>query len=315
MGCSGKLNRFQKQFFAMDTVVDLTLYAGSEKEADELSAELKLECDRLDSLFGASHANGAIFKINHRLNKKQAVTAPEVAKLIQTALDYGTETGGLFDITIGPIKWLWGLGSGETLRKPSPAEIAALLSHVDYRKVQVHGDTLFFSDSSIQLDLGGIAKGYALVRMAEMVRRRGISSFMVNAGGDILVGEAKPVNKPWVIGVEHPRDKGKEPILKIDAVRTCVITSGDYERFFFDHGIRYHHLFDPKTGYPARGIISSTVLCSDPIRGVVYSKVLLVNSRMQGMENLQGLSRFILIDDSLRINDSTLSTRTKLKTP
>jgi thiamine biosynthesis lipoprotein len=136
--------------------------------------------------------------------------------------------------------------------------------------------------------------------MEAIVRSHNIRAYCINAGGDIVLGDPKPGKELWHIGIQHPRDKDRA-IKMLDESNLCIATSGDYERYFDEGGVRYHHIFDPKTGRPAVGLSSATVLCRDPVRAVVYSKVLIVNRAKDGLGNLPGILSYTVIDTSMRV--------------
>jgi thiamine biosynthesis lipoprotein len=282
--------------------VEVTLFVPSKADGERILEEVKREAGRIDTCFSPFAANSEIRKINDRKNRRYAVTTPEVASLIKTASEYGNETRGAFDITIGPVKWLWGFVLDKTPRRPDGAAIAALLKHVGYGNLTFHGDTIFFSDPETRLDMGGIAKGYSLRRMAAIVKARGIRSFCINAGGDIILGDPKPRLGLWRIGIQHPRRPG-DAVRTLELSNTCLATSGDYERFFFDGPVRYHHIFDPRTGYSALGLSSATVICDDPVRGVVYSKYLIVKRAANGLGDLPGVRAYTVIDTALNVRE------------
>lgn len=298
ISCSLSPKRFSAQFFAMDTHVEVTLFVRSPKKADEAVKALKAEAERIEALFSAFREGSAVRQINERRDRRKTAVQKEVMGLVKQGLAYGAETQGLFDITIGPVKWAWGFGTGLTPHRPDPDTLKQLLRHVDYRTLSVTADTLFFGDTAVLVDLGGIAKGYALTRFQAIVEKHGVRSYMINAGGDIVCGDPKPDGADWVIGIRHPRDRGGIiKILKLS--NTAVVTSGDYERFFIEDGQRYHHIFNPRTGVPARGVISATVVSTDPVRADVYGTVLVAAEKPNGIGAIPGVSRYILFDDSL----------------
>lgn len=297
LACVAGLKKYSESFFSMDSLVEVTFFSGSPGAAREVVSAMKAECQRIEDRFGVSKEGSEIRKINERPDRSRVVTDSEVAGLVRTALALCEETGGAFDITLGPVKWLWGLGTGQVPNVPTDEALRRVLRQTGYRKVSVQGDTLFFADTAVQLDMGGIAQGYALTRLAAILRSRGITAFMLNVSGDIMMGDPKPDGQPWIIGVRHPRRSG-ELLDKIPLSNTCIITSGDYERFFFQDSIRYHHIIDSKTGYPSKGVISATVIADDPIRADVYSTVLVARGRMTG-DSLPMIRRYLLLNEKL----------------
>jgi thiamine biosynthesis lipoprotein len=300
LSCTPGLKRYDDHFIAMDTVLSIALYVHDDREGEEALSTLKAEAARLEKTFSAFIPGSEIRKINERPDRLKTVTTPEVADLVRLSLKYSEETQGAFDITIAPVKWLWGFGTGLVPHKPPEDSIRAAKSHVNYRNLSVRGDTLLFKDPGMEIDLGGIAKGYALARLQKMVRDRGIVSYMIDAGGDVVLGDQKPGREDWVIGIRHPRRK-EELIRKAGLSNAAIASSGDYERFFMQDSVRYHHIFDPKTGYPTHGIISATVVSSDPVRAVVYSKIFILRGKMDITALPEGIRQCVLVNDRLDV--------------
>jgi thiamine biosynthesis lipoprotein len=284
------VRRFEEAFFAMDTRVEIIAYSPNEKTFRKAMDEITAECKRMEVLFSNSRKGS------------MAVTDKETMSLIKTSLEYSEETENLFDITIAPVKWLWGLGTGQTLTVPDSSLLAKTLSHVGWRKIRISCDSVYFDDPYMRIDLGGIAKGYSLTKLNDIMINNGINSFLINAGGDIVLGDAKPDGTLWVVGIRHPRDGG-EPIRKLHLKNISVVTSGDYERFFIASGKRYHHIFNPATGMSSQGIISATVIAADPIRADVYSTTMMIRGNMNPKSLPKDVLKIIMVDDSLRITE------------
>jgi FAD:protein FMN transferase len=300
VSCRASSSRYEETFVAMGTVLRIVLYVQDSHQGDAVLSKLKAESVRIERLLGAFGSDSEVRRINERGDRRKIVAAPEVADLVRLSLEYSGQTQGAFDITVAPVKWLWGFGTGLTPHKPPEDSIRAALRHVDYRRLWTRGDTLCFADAGMEIDLGGIAKGYALARLEQIVRAAGIRAYLIDAGGDVVVGGRKPGNHDWAIGIRHPR-RHEDLVRTLRIADAAVITSGDYEQFFIEDSIRYHHIFDPRTGYPARGIISSTVVCDDPVRGVVYSKALLIGGRAAAQVPPPGVRQFVLVDEAMDV--------------
>lgn len=182
--------------------------------------------------------------------------SPEVNALFDTALAVYHNSAGNFDITIAPLAALWGFRSGEH-RVPEPQEITSVLNSIGMDKV-VKENSRIRLPAGMALDWGGIAKGYGIDLAFRALQRAGIQHGFINAGGDLFCWGKNPSAGSWRIGIKHPRESGFLGILDISGVG--VATTGDYQRFFMHENIRYHHVFDPHTGYPARGKQSVTVI-------------------------------------------------------
>ena len=203
-----------------------------------------------------------------------------MVSLIETADSVSMQSGGAFDITVFPLIKLWGFYE-DTQHVPGEEELKRVLEQVDYHNLSVKNGTLYKQHAPVMIDLGGIAKGYAVKEAVRVLKADGISSALIDAGGDIYA--LGMINgKPWKVGIRNPRGEGVIGVLEISDL--SVVTSGDYERFFEQDGVRYHHLLDPKTGYPARGLTSVTVVSADPALADAWSTALFVSGKEKGIE-------------------------------
>jgi thiamine biosynthesis lipoprotein len=181
--------------------------------------------------------------------------------VIKKAQEISELSEGGFDITVGPLSELW--RKAREKKTPPPVEdVKGKLDLVNYKKLGIDSEgKVLLKKKGMAMDLGGIAKGYAVDRAFELLMSLGYKNMIVNAGGDLRVGGLKN-NQPWSIGIQHPRDS-KKILARISVSDTAVATSGDYEKFFLDQGKRYHHIFNPKDGFPTNGYQSVTILCKD----------------------------------------------------
>ena len=237
------------QDFYFDTYVTGKIYSRNPLPAKKAINEIKSEFKRIDSL-----------KVQ---GLKTGIVDTTTAKIIEKSLYFSEKTKGYFDITIDPILKKWNYFKEPTL--PSQNEIKQLLPLVNYKKVKMKADTLLIPDS-FSINLGGSAKGYALSRAKNILKKHSIRSALIEAGGDILLVGKKKGKNNWVIGIRNPRQENG--ILGTLSVHDCfVFTSGDYERYFIIDGTRYHHIVNPFTGFPAKEIASVTVIVKDGIEG------------------------------------------------
>jgi thiamine biosynthesis lipoprotein len=199
-----------------------------------------------------------------RLAGQEAVpVSPEIVAVVDLALAISRQTGGVFDISFKPLGKLWKVETGQA--PPAAGEIRAAQRLVDYRNVELDKGrmTLFLRKPGMAIGLGGIAKGYAAGRAAQAMKAQGIPNFIVDAGGDLYFSGSRG-GKAWTAGIRDPNGRS-DPLLRLRIKRDCaVVTSGGYERYFEHQGKRYHHIIDPRTGYPAQGMKSATVLAGDP---------------------------------------------------
>lgn len=239
----------------MGTVVEITALGGNAGHLDAAVTAAFAEMARVDRLMGPKGAGSDAVRVSRAA--QGAAVSPETAKVVAMGLRVAQASGGAFDMGLGRLKTLWGIESDHP-RVPSAAAIRQALIGTGPGDLQVRGARILKKSPATALDLGGIAKGYAIDRAVAILRRAGIKHASVNAGGDIrLIGDHE--GRPWRIGIQHPRDP-KRLLATLSLKETAVVTSGDYERFFIKNGVRYHHLFDPRTGRPARLSQSATVV-------------------------------------------------------
>lgn len=274
---------FQKQSeILMDTLWTVTVPGGREV-LPAINAVFARERE-IDKKFGITDANSII----NRFNRDGApVTDPEVLAVIRQSFVISDLTNGKFDITVGPLVKAFGFYSRE-FRVPSPDEIRKMLRYVGYKQYLIlSGNVLTKTDPHVEIDLGGITKGYALSEAARILREHHIQNAMIDAGGDIYAMGLNPLNRPWRIGIRNPREEGI--IGEVEATDQVIFSSGDYERYFISGGKRYFHIFNPQTGYPARGLIASTIICPDPFSGAGLSSAVIVMGSGEGLRLIDSL--------------------------
>ena len=250
--------------YAMDTVMNLTVYG--EKAASALENAEK-ELHTLDKSVLSRTAEGSELSALNAANGESVSYAADdpLPKLIETALAISEATDGAFDPTLAPVLDAWGF-TKDLRRVPSADELAALLARTGRDKVTLEktadGYSVALSDGA-QLDLGGIAKGYAADLLRAQLEKEGVTSATLDLGGDVFVMGKKSDGSDWRIAVKDPGDT--ESYLGIvSASDAFIVTSGVYERYFEENGVRYHHILDPKTGCPAEsGLVSVTVMCKN----------------------------------------------------
>ena len=241
----------ESTFFAMDTVMTLRLYEG---EDETLLDQAEDRVKELEALLSVTDPDSEIYALNHT---GTAELSPETADLLDTALGMCERTGGALDISIYPILRAWGFTTGE-YSVPGEEAIAALLPLVDYTKVE-HGGRSAALPEGMEIDLGSVAKGYTGDVLAGYLKENGVTSALLDLGGNIQAVGAKPDGSPWRIGIRDPEGDGNIGVVEV--IDQAVITSGGYERYFEEDGVRYWHILDPKTGAPARsGLVSVTVI-------------------------------------------------------
>ena len=241
--------------FLMDTFVNIKIYIQDRSEGERLLAEAFAEGRRVEDVMQPLKGNGELERINNGESAGWHVIGSELRTVFEHTATINRLSDGAFDPTIAGVKWLWSFEEDATV--PDSALIREKMAGVGFSHMRLSGDSLFIDNSVTKIDLGGIAKGYAVDRMIGILENGGVSAALVNAGGDIAMFGQKPGGKDWVVAIRHPRMNRDMVVDHLPL--NAVVTSGDYERYFMMDGVRYHHILDPATGYPARGSISVTV--------------------------------------------------------
>ncbi len=272
VGCGGH-EYYKHTFFRMDTMVAATISAGTKKGAQEAFAAIDSMLADWEQRFSQTHSRSEPLAANQHAGDTVAIS-PLLGEMLEVSLAYGDTLEGGFDITILPIKELWGFGEQppDSPAAPNQDQIQQALAAVDYRKVHLfEGGKLHVSDSAVRIDIGGVAKGFSLREMARILDARGIENFLLSAGGDIYSRGRREGGGLWRVGIQHPRDR--DIILAVLALDSgAVVTSGDYERFWISpDSTRYHHLFNAKTGRPCNQNQSLTIWSPDPIAADILS--------------------------------------------
>lgn len=286
--------------FAMDTVMELTVYDGEGEAALEQAAEL---ISRLEGLLSTTDVNSEIYAANHSGGNPVALS-DDTGQLLELALSMCRDTAGALDISIYPVVRTWGFTTGQ-YQVPDGETIASLLELVDYTRVSLDERALTVPEG-MEIDLGAVAKGYTGDRILDLFRQSGVTSAKVNLGGNLQMLGAKTDGSLWRVAVQDPIGDGYAGIVEVE--NKAVITSGGYERYFEENGVRYWHIIDPATGCPAQsGLISVTIVTGSGVVGDALSTALFVMGKEQAADYWRGRDDFdfILIgeDGSVTISE------------
>jgi len=223
-------------------------------------------------------------EVNRQAGASPVPVPASLMRLLERGVEIGRLTDGAFDVTWAALWGLWDFNQTAP-RRPDPGVLEARVKLVDFRRLELNSGagTVRLPLAGMKVGLGGIAKGFTLQLAGDELHRRGISDFLLSAGGQYLAGGRKG-GRPWRIGIRDPRGGGDEFFAVIDAEDVSVSTSGDYERWFEQDGVRYHHILDPRTGLPARGLRSVTVIASDAVIADAFSTALMVMGKERGLE-------------------------------
>lgn len=298
---------------------EVTLVAFTEPHVGETATRQALraaftELVRLEQLMSEWRADSEVSRINQQAGQAVAVS-PETYDVIAKAVWAGRISEGTFDISFMPLNELWRFGDAAEARPrlPSPRAVKQKLSLVDYRRIQLDpAERRVRIEPNMELGLGGIAKGYAVDRAAAVLRRHGLTSFLVQAGGDLYGAGRKPDGSPWVSGVQDPRGPRGSYFAIIELTDRAFSTAGDYARAYVVDGKRYHHILDPRTGYPARACRSVTIWAEDALLADAIDDAVFILGPKRGLalvESLEGAGAVIVDAD----NRVWLSERVKSK--
>ena len=269
-----------ESFGVMGTEATITLWTTDEARAKKAFADAHAELDRIDRLMTdwerPEWAPSDVVRINKAAGKSAVKVDPETLTVIEKSLDMSRRSEGAFDITFAAMKGLWKFDEDLDPKIPPAEEIERRRKLINWRDVIVDraAHTVKLRRAEMRLGLGGIAKGYAVDRCAAVLRAAGFEDFMVQAGGDLFVAGSKGPQS-WMVGVRDPRGGPRDIIARMPIKDHAFSTAGDYERSFVLAGRRYHHIIDPKTGYPATAsrevtIYAPTAFLADALDDAVF---------------------------------------------
>ena len=266
--------------FYFDTCVSLTLYEDTEVSRDA-AADFLDRCAAYEQLFSKNIEGSDIWRINHA-NGAAVTVSDETAALLTLAKQYAARSGGAALPTIGTVSALWDFHAG-TAHIPSKERIADARNHIDISCLQINGREVRLTDPDMQLDPGFIAKGYIADRLKDDLLARGIESGIINLGGNVAVLGEKPDGQAYTVGIEKPFSHGT-PLYTLSVRDTAVVTSGVYERYFYEDTVLYHHILDPATGFPvANDLYSVTIVCKDAAAADALSTACFVLGIQKGL--------------------------------
>ena len=294
-GCQPRQQLIEQHLLEFGTIIEISLISDDLPRAERLLEEIEARLHRYRSYWSAWE-DSDLTRFNAALQEHHEARVPaSLARLLRLGRDYNEASGGLFDPGIGKLIAAWGF-LGEP---PDPAAIARLRTDIpSIRDLEIDGERAFSHHPGLEIDLGGIAKGYAVGLIGNFLEDNGIVDYIVNAGGDMLISGNK-FGRPWRIGIQDPYAPGVVASIEIEG-RHSLFTSGNYRRRYLQGGELEHHIIDPRTGKPARGQSSATVLVDDPVRADVAATVLMID----GIHNSRKLALSLDIKDYLIVGES-----------
>ncbi len=275
---------YQKSKILMDTLVTITVVSASESKAEKSIDAAFAEIEKLEKLLNFYSAESEISLINRNAGLSGVKVSSDVLRLVDKALYVSEKTEGSFDITIGSLTSVYDF---HKRIRPDDGTIKEKLSLINYRDLLTDNakSTVYLKRKGMLIDPGGITKGYAADRAVETLKKQGIHAGIVAVAGDIKTFGLKPDGKPWKIGIRNPDAKGdRDDIMAtVELTDMAISTSGDYERYFISNGEKIHHLLDPKTGYPAEGCRSVTVIAKEGVFTDAFATGIFILGPEKGM--------------------------------
>lgn len=274
-----------------------------EEQAQSLFLLIEQEMFRIDQQMSPYKETSELSFINRQAAKNPIVISAELFNLLKTSQDISALSQGAFDITYASIGYQYNF---REKKRPDPSSITQALPAINYNSIILDEakSTVEFTNDMVKIDLGGIAKGYAVKRCLTLLAKYGIKHALVSAGGDTgLLGDRQ--GRPWLVGIKHPRAEHKTAV-HIPLANEAISTSGDYERYFIEDNIRYHHIINPKTGDSSRKVISVSVIGKDPTYVDALSTTVFVKGLKDGLALIDSLAEFeaIIIDNQQRMHYS-----------
>ncbi len=286
----GKLVRYEDSRLSMGCAYSIVIYGDDTQRLARIVSAAFDEVDRIDQLMSHYKPESPLSRINRDGAGGPVKVEPELFHFIEESLRYSRESEGAFDITVGPLMKAWGFFRGEG-RVPQPAEIFELRRRVGYQHVILNADgkTIHFDRPGVELDLGGIAKGYAVDRVVSLLKRHKIAAALISACGSTLYGMGKPPDSEgWEVKIQNPIDASKVA-LTVSLKDQALSVSGGDEKFFEIGGVRYGHIMNPRTGWPVENMLSVAVLTGSGTAGDALDNVFYVQGIEQSRELLKRL--------------------------
>ena len=291
--------------FFFDTVITVSVY---DKKDEKILDDCFEKMAYYESIFSRTVEGSDVWNINHSKGQETEVS-PDTADILERALHYCELSDGAFDITIAPVVSLWDFHEDAAPALPDENTLEQAVSHVDYHTVHLNGNIVKLDDPDAGIDLGAIAKGYISDKIKDVLVEDGVESALINLGGNVLAVGKKPDGSPFNIGIRRPFGETAFDLIKTVKVNDMsVITSGTYERYFKLDDRIYHHILDPKTGYPVdNGLTSVTILSDDATDGDALSTTCFCLGPEEGLaliESLDGTEAMFVNEDEEIVTSS-----------
>jgi FAD:protein FMN transferase len=298
----GDLQRVELSDEAMGSTFSVVLYGDDRRQLETAADAAFDEVHRLDRLLSNYKADSEWSEVNRTAGVRPVKLSAELFQLLSDCMAYSRQSEGAFDITVGPLMKVWGFYKGEGAL-PRPSEVTDALTRVGHRHVRLDAAarSIHFDRPGVELDPGGIGKGYAVDRMVEILKRTGVHIALVSASGSSIYGMSAPPDEPagWRITIRAPDDPDTS-VADVLLKDMSLSTSGSYEKFFWADGRTYAHIIDPRTGYPAQGTASVSVLAPRTIDSEAWAKPFFINGRAWTAAHKPANVRVFICDDERR---------------
>ena len=298
-GCAEKNQPISQTGFYFDTIIQITIYDAGKTDCLKGCMEL---AQKYENLLAPSVEGSDIWNINHS-DGSPVTVSDETISLLKTALSYCDMTNGMIDITIEPVNELWNFhtDNADTDRIPTKEAIAEAVSHVDYHNLIIDGNTVTLRDPESAVSLGFIAKGYIADKMKEYLVSQNVISAIINLGGNLLAVGTKPDGSPFQFGIQKPFDEHGAVITVLPVSDISAVSSGVYERYFYQEDVLYHHILNPHDGYPVQNkLLGVTILSESSMMGDALSTTCFVLGLDEGMaliESLEDVEAVFITED------------------
>ena len=266
--------RLEANADAMGATFSVILYGPDRDKLERASEDAFKEARRIDLLLSNYKPESEWSKVNREAADHPVAVSKELFELLAACVNYSRKSEGAFDITVGRLMKIWGFYKG-TGHLPQPGEVAEAMGKIGYRNIVLEPErqTVYFTRTGLELDPGGVGKGYAVDRMAEVLKNDGIDAALISGGGSSIYCLGNPPDEPagWHVQIKDPGDEFK-PAAEITLKNESLSTSGSYEKFFMAEGKTWSHIMDPRTGYPSQGTLSVTVVAPLTLDSEVWAK-------------------------------------------
>lgn len=289
---SFRKSTYSKTYYSLDTINEVSLINVRESDAKKILIEVQKILKTVNDDMSMQYPDSELSKINKNAGVKAIKISNDMHTVLKKALYYSKLTDGTFDASIGSISYLWNIGNDKA-RLPSNSEIKLSLALVNYNDIILNksDNTVFLEKRNMKLDLGGIAKGFCADKIVSLLKEKGVKNAIINLGGNIYVLGKNDLGKDFSIGIQDPEKESNTPMGKLVLSNKSIVTSGIYERYFEKNGKIYHHMLNPKTGYPFENkLISVTIVSDKSIDGDALSTSMYGLGLKKGLDKVKSIA-------------------------